>query len=51
MTNARTLGVSYVIWRQRYWPVGRAVGAWSGMEDRGSPTQNHYDHVHISLNS
>jgi hypothetical protein len=47
--NAKVLGVSYLIWRQRYWQVGWGVNSWQWMADRGSSTQNHYDHVHISL--
>lgn len=41
------LGVEYVIWRQR-------INFGSGfrqMEDRGSPTANHFDHVHVSFRS
>ncbi|SDP35409.1 hypothetical protein SAMN04489867_2167 [Pedococcus dokdonensis] len=45
--NAKTLNVKYVIWRQRIWyPNG---GGWQAMEDRGSPTANHMDHVHVSV--
>ena len=40
--------VKYVIWRQRYWAPG---GSWEPMEDRGSPTANHYDHVHVTVNN
>ncbi|WP_243710920.1 hypothetical protein [Actinomadura sp. KC216] len=47
VAHARRLGVSYVIWRQRIWNV--RGGGWRPMEDRGSLTQNHYDHVHISV--
>lgn len=37
-------GVDYVLWQQRQWyPDGRSVP----MNDRGSPTQNHMDHVHV----
>ena len=39
--------VEYVIWRQRYWVPG---AAWDPMEDRGSPTANHMDHVHVTVN-
>lgn len=39
-------GVMYVIFRQRY---NDGTG-WDPMEDRGSITQNHYDHVHVSFN-
>jgi hypothetical protein len=38
-------GITYVIWRQR---IDLGAG-WKPMEDRGSITQNHYDHVHISF--
>lgn len=48
--NARRLGVKYVIWRRRIWSVERNAEGWRLMEDRGSPTQNHYDHVHVSFN-
>ncbi|MFA1550537.1 hypothetical protein [Actinomadura chokoriensis] len=47
VANARRLGVSYVIWKQHIWNV--RGGGWRPMEDRGSLTQNHYDHVHISV--
>ncbi|MDR1807392.1 MAG: hypothetical protein LBR33_05685 [Propionibacteriaceae bacterium] len=49
--NAGVLGVKYLIWRQRYWQAGWGNDSWQWMADRGSPTQNHYDHVHISLTS
>ncbi|MBR7742003.1 hypothetical protein KC207_01685 [Phycicoccus sp. BSK3Z-2] len=39
--------VKYLIWAQRYWAPGEG---WSSMEDRGSPTANHYDHVHVTTN-
>ena len=39
--------VKYIIWRQRYWEPG---SSWDPMEDRGSPTANHYDHVHVTVN-
>lgn len=43
LAHAAALGIQYVIWRQRYREPG---GQWEAMEDRGSPTQNHMDHVH-----
>lgn len=46
LANAEFFNVEYVIWRQTYYPAG---GAPSLMEDRGSETENHYDHVHISV--
>lgn len=47
--NANRLGVEYVIWQQRIWSTGRAAEGWRGMEDRGSATQNHMDHVHVNF--
>ncbi len=44
LANADALGTEWVIWQQKtYYPDGRV----SGMPDRGDPTQNHYDHVHL----
>ncbi|WP_326824545.1 coiled-coil domain-containing protein [Streptosporangium sp. NBC_01756] len=43
--NRATLGVKYVIWRQRI----NSGSGWSSMSDRGSVTANHFDHVHISM--
>jgi biotin carboxyl carrier protein len=48
--HADDLGVQYVIWYQHIWSPGRADEGWRPMTDRGSPTQNHLDHVHLSLN-
>ncbi len=41
------MGVTYVIWRQRY----NDGSGWDPMEDRGNITQNHYDHVHVSFDA
>ena len=46
--NASELGVSYVIFSQQIWSVERGSEGWRGMEDRGSTTANHYDHVHVT---
>ena len=40
------LGVDYLIYQQRY--LASPGGSWSAMEDRGSQTANHYDHVHVN---
>ncbi len=45
LANQRRFGVTYVIWRQRY----NDGSGWRYMENRGSPTANHYDHVHVSF--
>ncbi len=47
--NAGDLGVSEVIWAQHIWTVERSSEGWRAMEDRGSTTANHYDHVHVSV--
>lgn len=40
--------ISYVIWEQQIY--GDWNQQWTAMEDRGSITANHYDHVHVSFN-
>ena len=47
--NKDELDVKYIIWKQRIWTPSR--GEWKKMGDRGDETQNHFDHVHISVNS
>jgi hypothetical protein len=47
--HAKQLGVSEVIYSQRIWTVQRGSEGWRSMSDRGSPTANHYDHVHVSV--
>ena len=46
--NASRFNVDYVIWKQRIHMIGGS--GWTPMEDRGSPTANHMDHVHVSFN-
>lgn len=45
--HREVFNVEYMIWRQMYIP---AEGAPNQMEDRGDPTQNHFDHVHVTTN-
>lgn len=47
LENKAKYKIEYVIWQQRIRFGGDGDG--QPMEDRGSPTQNHYDHVHISF--
>jgi hypothetical protein len=47
--NARSLGAMEVIYRQQIWTVQRSSEGWRPMSDRGSPTANHMDHVHVSV--
>ncbi|TSD62431.1 M23 family metallopeptidase [Aeromicrobium piscarium] len=46
--NHEELGIEYVIHAQKIWSVPRAAEGWRPMEDRGDPTQNHFDHVHVT---
>nr|WP_055510396.1 hypothetical protein [Nonomuraea pusilla] len=45
LQNRTKIGVKYVIWKQRI----NSGSGWRPMSDRGSITENHYDHVHISM--
>jgi hypothetical protein len=47
--NASRLGIMYIIYRQRLWDIRMASSGWIPMDDRGSITANHFDHVHISV--
>ncbi|MGH8775923.1 MAG: hypothetical protein ACRDWI_12375 [Jiangellaceae bacterium] len=38
-----------MIWAQRIWTAERSSDGWRWMEDRGSDTANHYDHVHVTV--
>ena len=52
--NMASRGISYIIWKQRFYaPFNSIYGpanTWNPMSDRGSVTENHYDHVHVSMN-
>jgi hypothetical protein len=47
--NQTWISIAYVIYRQHIWIAGQPFDDWRKMEDRGSPTQNHMNHVHLSL--
>ena len=47
INNMGAYNISYVIWEQQIY--GGWTGGWETMEDRGSVTANHYDHVHVSF--
>ncbi|MGY1602250.1 hypothetical protein [Geodermatophilus sp. SYSU D00815] len=47
IANAARMKVEYVIWQQRIHVVGGS--GWRAMADRGSPTANHMDHVHVAF--
>ena len=52
--NMASRGIDYIIWKQRFYaPYDSKYGpayTWNPMPDRGSVTENHYDHVHVSMN-
>ena len=48
--HASELDLFDVLWQQHIWTPVRSSEGWRSMPDRGSPTANHYDHVHISVN-
>ncbi len=52
--NMVSRGINYIIWKQRFYaPYDSKYGpayTWNPMPDRGSVTENHYDHVHVSMN-
>ena len=52
--NMANRGINYIIWKQRFYaPYDSIYGpayTWNPMPDRGSITENHYDHVHVSMN-
>ncbi len=48
-THASELGIQYIIFGQKIWNISRDGEGWRAMADRGSDTQNHYDHVHITM--
>lgn len=44
--NAQRMQLKYEIFKQR---IRNPGGGWEGMENRGSVTANHFDHVHASF--
>ncbi|EHI75762.1 LysM domain protein [Streptococcus sp. oral taxon 058 str. F0407] len=52
--NMASRGINYIIWKQRFYaPYDSKYGpayTWNPMPDRGNVTENHYDHVHVSMN-
>ncbi|HFI0518348.1 TPA: LysM peptidoglycan-binding domain-containing protein [Streptococcus suis] len=54
VANISSKNINYIIWKQRFYaPYDSIYGpayTWNLMPDRGSITQNHYDHVHVSFN-
>jgi hypothetical protein len=49
VANRQRLGVKYVLAKQREYSNEAGWTDGKPMEDRGSPTANHYDHAHINF--
>lgn len=47
--NREQLGLDGFIWRQTSYGYGGSFTDGKAMNDRGSPTQNHMDHLHVML--
>lgn len=47
--HASELHIYDILWRQHIWTPVRASEGWRLFADRGSPTANHMDHVHVSV--
>ncbi|HEX3222900.1 MAG TPA: hypothetical protein VHR35_10055 [Nocardioides sp.] len=47
--HASQLHIYDILWRQHIWTPVRASEGWRLFADRGSPTANHDDHVHVSV--
>ena len=48
IANHGQYDVEYVIWKQRI-AAAYTGWQWRAMEDRGSATANHFDHVHVTF--
>jgi hypothetical protein len=47
--HASELHLYDILWQQHIWTPVRASEGWRLFADRGSPTANHMDHVHVSV--
>ncbi|MGO0052413.1 LysM peptidoglycan-binding domain-containing protein [Streptococcus suis] len=54
VANLASKNINYIIWKQRFYALYDSIYGpaytWNLMPDRGSITENHYDHVHVSFN-
>ncbi|HEM3517893.1 TPA: LysM peptidoglycan-binding domain-containing protein [Streptococcus suis] len=54
VANLASKNINYIIWKQRFYALYDSIYGpaytWNLMPDRGSVTENHYDHVHVSFN-
>lgn len=49
MANTGPLGIQYIVWSGQIYNIARASEGVRYLADRGSVTQNHMDHVHVSF--
>ncbi len=47
VAHAKEFGVDHIIYKQQIWTPYRPT--WRHMADRGDPTANHMDHVHVAV--
>ena len=47
VANAKAFNIDHIIFEQKIWTPRSPH--WRGMADRGSTTQNHFDHVHVAI--
>ena len=49
MANTGPLGIQYIVWSGQIYNIARASEGVRYLADRGSVTQNHQDHVHVTF--
>lgn len=49
IAHAKEFNINHIIFEQKIWMPSRPY--WTMMSDRGSVTANHFDHVHVAVNS
>ena len=49
MANTAPLGIQYIVWSGQIYNIARASEGVRYLANRGSVTQNHQDHVHVSF--
>ena len=49
VAHAKEFGIDHIIYRQQIWTPYNPT--WRMMENRGNPTDNHMDHVHVAVKS
>lgn len=47
IANHRRYSIDYILWQQAIWKPDAPT--WKPMRSRGSPTKDHYDHLHVQV--